>query len=273
MRSAGQIVVAVMMMAGLSRAPAIELSPDTRPVLLLQPPRGDLMLAHRALHRVPLPQAWRTSESDRGFAEALQQQLSHGAANWPWRRLIDSSSGADSDTQLRTLADQTAVIAVVHDELVDLGGRVEFHVTVELVTVRGVATAHESRTRLRVQYFAPSLSADSSAPRRTTAPFVSDGPLDEQVSTAATDLSQFLATMVARVSVPAALRPHNPTLGELGAHPICAECRASDQVVYVQPGRVWVRVAKAPGSILALPLQSLRPPSSRTKEFGSPGIP
>jgi hypothetical protein len=272
MRPAGQIVGAVMMV-GLSCAPAMELSPDPRPVLLLQPPQGDLMLAHRALQRVPLPRAWRAPEPDRGFAEALQQQLSHGAANWPWRRLIDSTSGADSDSQLATLADQTAVIAVVHDELVDLGGKVEFHVTMELVTVRGIATAHESRSRTQVQYFAPSLSANSSAPRRSTAPFVLDGPLDEQVSTAATDLSQFLATMVARVSVPPALRPHNPTLGELGAHPVCGECRASDQVVYVQPGRVWIRVAKPAGSILALPLQSARPPSSRTKEFGSPGIP
>jgi hypothetical protein len=273
MRPAGQIVGAVMAMVGLSRAPAMELSPDARPVLVLQSPQGDLMLAQRALHRVPLPQAWRTSEADRGFAEALQQQLSHGAANWPWRRLIDSSSGADSVSQLRTLADQTAVIAVVHDELVDLGGKVEFRVTMELVTVRGIATPHETRTRTRVQYFAPSLAADSSAPRRSTAPFVMDGPLDEQVSTAATDLSQFLAAMVARVSVPPALRPHNPTLGELRAHPLCSGCRASDQVVYVQPGRVWVRVAKAPGSILALPLQSARPPSSRTKDFGPPGIP
>jgi hypothetical protein len=273
MRPAGQIVGAVMAMVGLSRAPAMELSPDARPVLVLQPPQGDLMLAHRALHRLPLPQAWRTTEADRGFAQALQQQLSHGAANWPWRRLIDSSSGADSDGQLRTLTDQTAVIAVVHDELVDLGGKVEFHVTMELVTVRGIATPQESRTRTRVQYYAPALIADSSAPRRSTAPFVMDGPLDEQVNTAAADLSQFLATMVARVSVPPALRPHNPTLGELRAHPLCSECRASDQVVYAQPGRVWVRVAKAPGSILALPLQSARPPSWRTKDFGSPGIP
>jgi hypothetical protein len=89
MRPAGQIVGAVMMV-GLSCAPAMELSPDPRPVLLLQPPQGDLMLAHRALQRVPLPRAWRTPEPDRGFAEALQQQLSHGAANWPWRRLIDN---------------------------------------------------------------------------------------------------------------------------------------------------------------------------------------
>jgi hypothetical protein len=262
-----------MVMVGLSRAPAMELSPDTRPVLLLQPPQGDLMLKRRAMHRVPLPQAWRTSEPDRGFAEALQRQLSLGAANWPWRRLIDGSSGADSDSQLATLTDQTVVIAVVHDELVDLGGKVEFHVTMELVTVRAIATAHENRSRTQVQYFAPALIADSSAPRRSMAPFAMDGALDAQVSTAATDLSQFLATIVARVSVPPALRPHNPTLGELGAHPLCPACRASDQVVYAQPDRVWVRVAKVPGSILALPLQSARPQSSRTKEFGSPGIP
>jgi hypothetical protein len=269
MRPAGQIVGAVMVMVGLSAAPATELSPDTRPVLLLQPPQGDLMLAH---HAGPLPPAWRTPESDRGFTQALLQQLSHGAANWPWRRLIVSNSSADSDSQLATLADQTAVIAVVHDELVDRADRVEFHVTMELVTVRGIATPHETRVHTRVQYFAPPLTADSAVPQRTPAPFVVDGPLDEQVSTAATDLSQFLATIVARVSVPPGLRPHNPTLGELRAHPICAECRASDRVVYVQPGRVWVRVAKAAGSILALPLQSTRP-SSRTKEFGSPGIP
>jgi hypothetical protein len=273
MRPAGQIVGAVMVVVGLSAAPATELSPDTRPLLLLQPPQGDLMLVQGAMHRVRLPTVWRTAESDRGFAQALLQQLSHGAAHWPWRRLSVSSSGADSDSQLAALADQTAVIAVVHDELVDLAGKVEFHVTMELITVRGSATAHETRTHTQVQYFAPPLSADSSVPRRITAPFVVDGPLDAQVSTAATDLSQFLATIVARVSVPPGLRPHNPTLGELGAHPICGECRASDRVVYVQPGRVWVRVAKAPDSILALPLQSARPPSSRTKELGFPGIP
>ena len=95
--------------------------------------------------------------------------------------------------------------------------------------------------------------------------FAANGRLDDQVSTAATDLSQFLATIVARVSVPDSLHPHNPTLGELGLHPSCGTCRASDPVVYLQPARVWVRVGKLPGSILALPRQPARSLQRRTR--------
>ncbi|HEY1900502.1 MAG TPA: hypothetical protein VGG49_11975 [Steroidobacteraceae bacterium] len=257
-----------------SQGPATELSPDLRPILLLQPPEGPLLLVHLQLghwiaapvirrdgeaRRVPLPAPWRTSEADRGFSQALLMQLSHVAANWPWRTLVVSSSEPESDSQLQTLVGQDAVVAVVRDELVDLGGRVEFHATMDLTTVRAIATTHETRTTTQVQYFGRSLLADSAMPRRSRARFVMDGPLDEQVSTAATDLSQFLATIVARVSVPDSLRPHNPTLGELGVRATCGACRASDPVVYQQPGRIWVRVGKSPGSILALPLQSPRP--------------
>ncbi len=64
--------------------PAAELSPDRRPVLLLQPPQGPLLLVRHAVllpnHRGPLPAAWRTSEPDRGFTAALLMQLSHVAA-------------------------------------------------------------------------------------------------------------------------------------------------------------------------------------------------
>ena len=147
-----------------------------------------------------------------------------------------------------------AVIAAVHDELVDLAGKVELHVTMQLVTVRASATAREARVRTQVEYFAPPLVADGAMPRRSLAQFAMEGPLDDQVGTAATDLSQFLATIVARVSVPDSLHPHNPTLGELGVHPTCGACRTSDPVVYEQPGRVWVRLGKPPGTILALPL-------------------
>lgn len=258
-------------------APATELSPDRRPVLLLEPPQGQLMLVRHALllpvHRGPLPVPWRTPEPDRGFTTALLMQLSHVAANWPWRTLILSSSGPQSDSQLQTLAGEDAVVAVVHDELLDLKGKVQFHVTLELVTVRAIATRQETRAQTPVEYFAPLLVGDSGKPRRHMASFAMDGPLDDQVSTAAIDLSQFLATMVARISVPESLRAHNPSLAELGVHPVCADCRASDPVVYQQPGRVWVRVAKSGGSILSLPLQSARPSASRIKEIGSQAIP
>jgi len=137
-------------------------------------------------------------------------------------------------------------------------------VTLQLVTVRAIATRQETRAKTPVQYFAPLLAADSGQPRRSQAAFAMDGALDEQVSTAATDLSQFLATIVARVSVPASLHPRNPTLGELGLHPACGECRASDRVIYLQPGRAWVRVGKPPGSILSLPLNQ----ASRTAAPG-----
>jgi hypothetical protein len=258
-------------------APATELSPDRRPVLILEPPQGALLLVHHGAllpdHRGPLPSAWRTPEPDRGFTAALLMQLSHVAANWPWRTLIVSTSGPESDSQLQTLTGEDAVVVVVHDELVDLGGKVQFQVSLELVTVRAIATRHETRVQTPVQYLAPALVADSAMPRRSLAAFAPDGPLDDQVSTAVTDLSQFLATIVARVSVPESLRAHNPTLGELGAHPICGQCRASDPVVYQQPGRVWVRVGKRGGSILALPLQSARAAVSRNKEFGFQAIP
>ncbi len=261
MRWAGSVAGVVIVSAGFGHAPAatvaaaIELSPDTRPVLLLTPPQGELQLVRRAAHRrARLPALWQTSEPDRGFTQALLMQLSHVAANWPWRSLVVSSSGPESDRQLQGLAGQDAVVAVAQDELVDLAGKVEFHVIMELTTLRAIATPHETRVRTHVEYIAPALVADSAAPRRNPAPFAMDGALDEQASTAATDISQFLATIVARVSVPSSLHPHNSTLRGLGLHPVCAECRASDRVVYLQPGRVWVVVGKPPGSILALPV-------------------
>jgi hypothetical protein len=250
------IVTAVLAPAHAANAgSAIELSPDLRPVLILEPPQGEVLLVHRATRqRAPLPAAWQTAEPDRGFTQALLMQLSHVAANWPWRTLIVGTSGPDSERQLQSLAGQDAVLAVAHAELLDLAGKVQFHVTLELSTLRAIATAQATRVRTHVEYFAPALPADSTVPRRTPAPFATDGALDEQVSTAATDLSQFLATIVARVSVPSSLHPHNPTLGGLGLHLTCAECRASDRVVYLQPGRVWVSLRKPPGTILALPL-------------------
>jgi hypothetical protein len=262
MRWAGSVAAVVLLSAGIGAASAatdgsaIELSPDTRPVLLLTPPQGELQLVRRATHRrVRLPTDWQTTEPDRGFTQALLMQLSHVAANWPWRSLIISTSGQESDRQLQGLAGQDAVVAVAQDELVDLAGKVEFHVIVELTTLRAIATTHETRVHTHVEYIAPALVADSAQPRRNLASFAKDGPLDGQASTAATDISQFLATIVARVSVPSSLHPHTSTLRGLGLHPVCAECRGSDRVVYLQPGRVWVRVGKPPGSILALPLK------------------
>jgi hypothetical protein len=255
MRQAAMLVAVLVATA----ASAAELSPDMRPVLILQPPQGELLLVHRVAHRSDkraLPRSWRTAEPDRGFTQALLMQLSHVAANWPWRSLIVSTSAAQSDSHLQTLNGQDAVVAVAHAELVDLGGKVEFHVTMDLVTVRAIATAQQQRAHTPVEYFAPLLLADSSLPRRSVPVFAMDGPLDDQVSTAATDLSQFLALIVARVSVPSSLHPHNSTLGALGLHPVCAECRASDPVVYQQPDRVWVRVGKPRGRILALPLRT-----------------
>jgi hypothetical protein len=293
-------VGAMIAAAGIGAAPAAtvgpatELSPDMRPVLVLQPPQGELLLVHHAAglpdrradslaqklgywiaapvmrrdseeRRTRLPAAWLTAAADRGFSQALLMQLSQVASNWPWRALVISSSGPESDSQLQTLPDQDAIVAVVHAELVDLGDKVEFHVLMDLVTVRAIATPHETRVRTQVEYFAPALVADRRLPRRSLALFAADGPLDDQVSTAAADLSQFLATIVARVSVPDSLHAHNPTLGELGLHPSCGVCRASDPVVYLQPGRVWVRVGKLPGSILALPRQAARSPQRRTR--------
>jgi hypothetical protein len=252
-----QLVVLVGVLVATTASGA-ELSPDMRPVLILQPPQGELLLVRRVAHladKRALPRAWRTSEADRGFTQALLMQLSHVAANWPWRSLIVSTSAAQSAGHLQTLSGQDAVVAVAHDELVDLGGKVQFHVIMDLVTVRA-AGAHQQRAHTPVEYFAPLLPADSSLPRRSLPVFAMDGPLDEQVSTAATDLSQFLALIVARVSVPSSLHPHNSSLAALGLHPVCAECRASDPVIYQQPGRVWVRVGKPHGRILALPLRT-----------------
>ncbi len=293
-------MAAMIVAAGLGSASAAavgaatELSPDMRPVLVLQPPQGELMLVHHAVRlsdkraeslaqklghwiaapvsrtqreerRTHLPSAWLTNEPDRGFSQALLMQLSQVSSNWPWRTLVVSSSGPESDSQLQTLVGRDAIVAAVRAELVDLGGKVEFHVLMDLITVRAIATTRESRVRTQVEYFAPPLVADSRRARRSLTPFAANGPLDDQVSTAAADLSQFLATIVARVSVPDSLHPHNLTLAQLGVHPLCGVCRASDAVVYLQPGRLWVRVGRPPGSILALPRQPTRPPSLRTK--------
>ena len=268
----GALVAAMIVAAGIGAAPAAtvgpatQLSPDMRPVLVLQPPEGKLMIRpDREERRTHLPSAWLTSAPDRGFSQALLMQLSQVSANWPWRTLVISSSGPESDSQLQTLPGQDAIVAEVHAELVDLGDKVEFHVLMALVSVRASATPHETRVRTQVEYFAPALVADRRRPRRNLALFAANGRLDEQVSTAAADLSQFLATIVARVSVPESLHPHNPTLGELGLHPSCGACRASDPVVYLQPARVWVRVGRLPGSILALPRQPARSLQSRTR--------
>ena len=268
----GAIVVIMIVAAGTGAAPAAtegpatELSPDMRPVLVLQPPQGELRLVQdRELRHTHLPSAWRTSAPDRGFSQALLMQLSQVSANWPWRTLVISSSGPESDSQLQTLPGQDAIVAQVRAELIDLGEKVQFHVLMDLVTVRAIATPHETRGRTLVEYFAPALAADRRRPHRNLALFAANGRLDEQVSTAATDLSQFLATIVARVSVPESLHPHNSTLGELGLHPSCAVCRASDPVVYLQPGRVWVQVGKLAGSILALPRQSVPSLQPRTR--------
>jgi hypothetical protein len=295
-------VGAVIVAAGIGTAtaatatvgPATELSPDMRPVLVLQPPQGELMLVHHAVRlpdrraeslaqklgswiatpvvsrdrderRIHLPSAWLTPAPDRGFSQALLMQLSQVSSNWPWRTLAISTSGPESDSQLQTLPGQDAIVAVVQAELVDLGDKVEFHVLMDLVSVRAIATPHETRVRTPVEYFAPPLAADRRMPRRNQALFAANGRLDAQVSTAAADLSQFLATIVARVSVPDSLHPHNPTLGELGLHPSCGICRASDPVVYLQPGRVWVRVGRLPGTILALPRQPARSLQPRTR--------
>jgi hypothetical protein len=268
----GAIVGAMIVAAGIGAAPAAtvgpatQLSPDMRPVLVLQPPEGKLMIRpDREERRTHLPSAWLTSAPDRGFSQALLMQLSQVSANWPWRTLVISSSGPESDSQLQTLPGQDAIVAEVHAELVDLGEKVEFHVLMALVSVRAIATPQETRVRTQVEYFAPALVADPRRPRRNQALFAANGPLDEQVGTAAADLSQFLATIVARVSVPESLHPHNPTLGELGLHPSCGVCRASDPVVYLQPGRVWVRVGKLPGSIIALPRPSAPSLQPRTR--------
>ncbi len=146
---------------------ATELSPDRRPVLMLEPPQGDLLLVnhpgrlpdkgsgsfalkpgHWIAPPIPkreryewstqLPASWRTTAPDRGFAQALLLQLS-GSANWPWQTLIVSTSGPESDSQLQTLVGQDAVVAVVRDELVDLAGKVQLHVTMDLTTVRAIA--------------------------------------------------------------------------------------------------------------------------------------
>jgi hypothetical protein len=282
--------------------PTAELSPDSRPVLVLEPAPGPLLLVRHAQrladrrpesallklghwiaapmaakdrtdHRTALPAPWLTTEPDRGFSQALLMQLSHAPSNWPWRTLIVSSSAAETETQLQALAGQDVVAAQIRTELADLGGKVEYHLTLELTTARAAAPAHEGRAHTHVEYFATPLPADPAAPRRRQGLFAMEGSLDSQVSTAATDLGQFLAMIVGRVSVPAGLRPHNPTLGELSLHPVCDPCRPSDPVIYLQPGRVWVRVGRSTGTILALPLQSNRPPTARTRELGSQGIP
>src|SRR5580698_190841 len=150
----GALLGAVIMAAGIGAAsaatvaPATELSPDMRPVLVLQPPQGALLIRpDREERRTHLPSAWVTSAPDRGFSQALLMQLSQLSANWPWRTLVISSSGAESASQLQTLPGQDAIVAQVHAELVDLGDRVEFHVLLALLSVRAIATPHETRVR------------------------------------------------------------------------------------------------------------------------------
>jgi hypothetical protein len=266
----------------VTSAPVAALSPDERPMLFLVSTPDEMLLVHHA-HPLPpstaerlalklglfiagpiirrraresagpLPVAWRTSALDRGFVQELAATLESNQANWPWRtlRLAPSSEQAEA---LAAQAKADAAVVRFTLELEDLGRQVAFSASAHVLFVRATGTPRESRTQLLIRHVAPPLAADSAHPERSAALFRAGGPLDQQVSAAAFDLSRALAVTIARMTTPT---PTGATASrryaDLAVKPHCAECRPEDAVLHEEPARVWVAPARLPGAVLSLP--------------------
>lgn len=271
--------------AAAQSPPATALSPDERPTLLLVAAPAQLTIIHHA-HPLPpnkaeqlalklglfiaapiirrqardgwdpLPRAWQTDQPDRGFAAAIAAALDPSQqANWPWRALKITDSSAAADAALAQLTGRDVVIVTFKCELEDQLHTVQLIARANLTMIRSAGTPNESRTDFSIRHFGRPIVADWGRPRKYAAVFKADGPLDQQVSAAALDLSHALAVTVARLTTAAPnVRMAIERYGDLPDKPKCPDCRASDPVLREEPGRVWVAPARLGGAVLSLPV-------------------
>ena len=265
-------------------APAAALSPDQRATLVIVAPSTALTIVHHA-HPLPpaeaeqlalklgldaavpiirrrardgwdpLPRAWQTGEPDRGFSAAISDALDPAQqANWPWRALKIVTTNAEADAALAELSGQDAAIATFKFELEDGMHTVQLVARATVRLVHEVGTASQKDTQFNIRHYARPIVADWGRPRKYAIVFRSGGALDEQVSSAALDLSHALAVIIARLSTPETLGAATRHFGDLTHKPDCAECRAADPVIHEEPGRVWVIPARLGSTLLSLPV-------------------
>jgi hypothetical protein len=265
-------------------APPAALSPDQRPTLVIVAEPKALTIVHHA-HPMPsaeaeqlalkvglyaalpmirrraregwdpLPRAWQSGEPDRGFSQAIAAALDPAQqANWPWRALKIVTSRAEANAALAQLSGQDAAVATFKCELEDQLRSVQLIARASLKLIHAAGTAGESRTQFNIRHYGRPLDADWGRPRKYVVAFRSGGPLDEQVSAAALDLSHAIAVVVARLTTPATLEAASRHFGDLVHKPECPECRPSDPVIHEEPGRVWVIPARLGATLLSLPV-------------------
>lgn len=265
-------------------APAAALSPDQRPTLVIVAAPMALTVVHHA-HPLPpaeaeqlalklglyaavpiirrhardgwdpLPRAWQTEQTDRGFFAAISAALDPAQqANWPWRALKIVTSSADADAALAQLTGQDAAVATFKCELEDQLRTVQLVARASVRLIHYAGAAGQSDTRFNIRRYGRPIVADWGRPRESAAAFRSGGELDEEVSAAALDLSHALAVVIARLTSPATLESASRHFADLSHKPQCPECRPGDPVIHEEPGRVWVIPTRIGATLLSLPV-------------------
>ncbi|HTX23679.1 MAG TPA: hypothetical protein VMD03_03395 [Steroidobacteraceae bacterium] len=278
-------LVSAPALAGDAAPPVATLSPDQRPTLVIVDAPAELMIVHHAhplppnraeelalklglfvagpiIRRYaregvdPLPSAWASGEPDRGFAAALAAALDRPQANWPWRALSIAASVTEANDVLAGLmTGQDVVLVTFHYELVDQLHTVQLMARAHVRFVRDAGTPRESRTEFSIEHLSQPLVADWGHPRKYAAEFRPGGPLDQRVDAAALDLSHALAVTIARLTTAAPdVRLPGRHFADLPDKPTCPECRPTDAVLHVEPGRIWVAPASLAGTVLSLPV-------------------
>lgn len=264
--------------------PAAALSPDQRPTLVIVAPPMALTIVHHA-HPLPpseaeqlalklglyaavpiirrrardgwdpLPRAWQTSEPDRGFSADISAALDPAQqANWPWRALKIVSSSAEANAALAELSGQDAAVATFKCELEDGLRTVRLVARATVRLIRDAGAPDQKDTQFNIRHYGRAIVADWGRPQKYAVAFRSGGPIDDQVSAAALDLSHALAVIIARLTTPETLESASRHFGDLTHKPTCPECRASDPVIHEEPGRVWVIPARLGATLLSLPV-------------------
>ncbi|MGH8149048.1 MAG: hypothetical protein ACRETB_03580 [Steroidobacteraceae bacterium] len=266
-------------------APVTSLSPDERPTLIIVAAPAPLLIAHHPqplspdaaealaldiglsaagpiIRRHarsgldPLPPAWDSGESDRGFTAALAAALDRPQANWPWRDLEIVASKAKARAAAARLAGEDVVVVTFACQLEDRMTTVQYRAQARVLLLRDVGTPQESRTELSVRHLSRKLAADWGRPRASAAVFRPGGPLDQEADAAALDLSRALAVTIARLTTATpSIRTAGREFSQLAHKPDCPECEPSDPVLHQEPGRVWVAPARLAGTILSLPVE------------------
>lgn len=265
-------------------APPAALSPDQRPTLVIVSPPTALTIVHHArplppaeaeqlalklgleaavpiIRRRardgwdPLPRAWQTDEPDRGFSADISAALDPAQqANWPWRALKIVTSSAEADAALAELSGQDAAIATFKCELEDDFRTVQLVARATVRLIHDAGAAGQKETQFNIRHYGRPIAADWGRPRKYAITFRSGGPIDDEVSGAALDLSHALAVIIARLTTPETLTAASRQFGDLTHKPTCPECRAADPVIHQEPGRVWIIPARLGATLLSLPV-------------------